>query len=765
MKLIMTLGKTKNIGKVLFWKAAPYAGAFFLCLMGASFRISGMMAALGTAAAAAFPDQYILFSTLGAMVGYCVSGFYENIPYLISLLCILGWRGMTARYQKLRENDLSLCVSVFLAVFIPLCVKNLAEEGTGVNLAFYLAESLLAASLSYFFKNGMGALESYRKINVMGNIRKISLCVTAAVWLAMLWNLQLAPFNFGRILTVMLLLFFSYRFGSRDAAFFGLCISAAVTLCLGDYTELLFVLCMGAVLSGFFTPFGRLTHGLIFFAVAAAGFLMTQEVSGLLLAFCDTVVGILLFLLLPEKKLAAFNLVNSAAGAELAYNQRMALKLRFTSEAINDMKEAVEAISDKLYSSGINNLQSVYDKTTEQVCRKCGLKMFCWETAFSQSSEAFQSLSPILREKGSVEWSDLPAYFKNKCAKIEDILRHINSGYREYISAEAAQRKVREAKMVAAEQFEGISGMLCNFSDELAEIASIETERAVVLKNFLKEIGENIADVYCINDEFGRMRIEIYGKSPLKNNENKVTSQISELMERKFSLPTTVSAGNMTKIVFFEEARYRLDFACAQKNAGQNRISGDCCEHFADTKGFFHMILSDGMGTGGRAAVDSIMTCNFVLKLLKSGFGFDSALKLINSALLVKAGGESLATLDICCVDLYTGTARFLKAGAVSSFIRHGENTLTLEGSSLPIGILHGIHYDRHTVSLKSGDMVVMVTDGALFSSSEALKNEITALSCHTAGEAAQRLLELCGGTEGSPKDDITVAVGILREN
>ena len=113
----------------------------------------------------------------------------------------------------------------------------------------------------------------------------------------------------------------------------------------------------------------------------------------------------------------------------------------------------------------------------------------------------------------------------------------------------------------------------------------------------------------------------------------------------------------------------RSNSGACQKNAGDNRISGDCYEYFADPRGFAHIILSDGMGSGGRAAVDSIMTCNFVLKLIKAGFGFDAALKFINSALLVKAGDESLATLDIGCIDLYTGTAEFLKAGGAASFL------------------------------------------------------------------------------------------------
>ena len=271
-------------------------------------------------------------------------------------------------------------------------------------------------------------------------------------------------------------------------------------------------------------------------------------------------------------------------------------------------------------------------------------------------------------------------------------------------------------------------------------------------------------DVYCIVDRFNRMRVEVYSSSALKTSGSEIAIEFSELLERKLGAPTAVSAGTMTKTVFFEEARYRVEFFCAQKAAVGNRISGDCCEHFSDTGGFFHGILSDGMGTGGRAAVDSIMTCSFVSKLLKSGFGFDSALKLINSALLVKAGGESLATLDICCIDLYTGSTRFLKAGGVSSFVRRGSDVTMVEGCSLPIGILQGINFDRHDLTLKDGDMVVMITDGAIVTSPESFADEVRALNEQTAKSAAERLLELCCPGGESPRDDVTVAVGFIRE-
>ena len=61
------------------------------------------------------------------------------------------------------------------------------------------------------------------------------------------------------------------------------------------------------------------------------------------------------------------------------------------------------------------------------------------------------------------------------------------------------------------------------------------------------------------------------------------------------------------------------------------------------------------MGTGGRAAVDAAMASGLFSKLVKSGLGFDTALRIVNSALLAKSEEESFATLDLACFDFYTG--------------------------------------------------------------------------------------------------------------
>lgn len=67
------------------------------------------------------------------------------------------------------------------------------------------------------------------------------------------------------------------------------------------------------------------------------------------------------------------------------------------------------------------------------------------------------------------------------------------------------------------------------------------------------------------------------------------------------------------------------------------------------------MSLSDGMGSGPLANEDSSKVVELTQQLLETGFSARSALKLVNTVLLLAGTEQNPATLDLCCVDLYTG--------------------------------------------------------------------------------------------------------------
>ena len=178
-----------------------------------------------------------------------------------------------------------------------------------------------------------------------------------------------------------------------------------------------------------------------------------------------------------------------------------------------------------------------------------------------------------------------------------------------------------------------------------------------------------------------------------------------------------------------------------------------------------NIILSDGMGSGGAAAVDSALTSELLKQLIEAGVSLDAALKLVNSALLVKTGDESLATIDIAGIDLYTGQVDFYKAGAAPTFLRKSGKGGYVESNSLPVGILGGVAFEKNSVTLKEGDLIVMVSDGAVASGYDWILSDLEhyegkdpkILSEKIVCEAQRRRLD-------GHEDDITAIVIMLEK-
>ena len=176
------------------------------------------------------------------------------------------------------------------------------------------------------------------------------------------------------------------------------------------------------------------------------------------------------------------------------------------------------------------------------------------------------------------------------------------------------------------------------------------------------------------------------------------------------------------------------------------------------------MLLSDGMGTGGRATIDSALTVDLLERLIKAGFGYDSALRIVNSSLLYKSASESLATVDICSIDLFTGKTKLYKAGACPTVILRSGRTATAECASLPIGILRDVAFDTAAVSLSKGDIIVIFSDGVSAEGTKWIFDEVLTFDGSTASQLADRIADSAKRrrTDGHD-DDITVAVAIIE--
>lgn len=154
-------------------------------------------------------------------------------------------------------------------------------------------------------------------------------------------------------------------------------------------------------------------------------------------------------------------------------------------------------------------------------------------------------------------------------------------------------------------------------------------------------------------------------------------------------------------------------------------VCGDVIAVFRDeARGFLYALLDDGMGTGKEAATTAQLGSLFLRKLLPAGARPETALRMLNQFLrLGRNGGdtESSTTVDLLVLDLLEGRASFLKSGAAPTYVKRGKNIFYLDSKTAPVGILREIDAKQIDFEVKSGDTVVMVSDGVTRGENECL--------------------------------------------
>ena len=132
--------------------------------------------------------------------------------------------------------------------------------------------------------------------------------------------------------------------------------------------------------------------------------------------------------------------------------------------------------------------------------------------------------------------------------------------------------------------------------------------------------------------------------------------------------------------------------------------------------------------------------------------------------MLYKSSDESLATVDISCIDLYTGTAELLKAGAAPTVIRRSGRTGKAQSTSLPAGILREVGFDKAAVKIHAGDIVLMMSDGVSDSGTQWIYDELERWGNGTAQSLAERIAcEARRRRNDGHEDDITVIAAIIE--
>jgi stage II sporulation protein E len=172
------------------------------------------------------------------------------------------------------------------------------------------------------------------------------------------------------------------------------------------------------------------------------------------------------------------------------------------------------------------------------------------------------------------------------------------------------------------------------------------------------------------------------------------------------------------------------------------------------------------MGTGRQAALASEISNTFLRNMLTAGNRMETSLRMLNSVLrskTAKSEDECSATIDLLQLDLYSGALTLVKSGAAPTFVLRRENVFKLSSPSFPIGILRSLDAKQLSVNCEDGDLVVMISDGAVkngddFTFITNLLNEKN-IADESASKIADKIVRRARAEADLQNDDISVVV------
>lgn len=159
--------------------------------------------------------------------------------------------------------------------------------------------------------------------------------------------------------------------------------------------------------------------------------------------------------------------------------------------------------------------------------------------------------------------------------------------------------------------------------------------------------------------------------------------------------------------------RWTCGIATRPRTRGPGAVSGDAYAIRHLTGDRLLIGLSDGMGSGVAAAVESEPTISLAERMLAAGFGIRPAAQTVNSLMLLEGSEDTFATLDLSLVHLDRGDAEFVKIGAPPSFLVRKGKPERVEGHTPPSGILRDVPVDVRRRRIGAGDWLISLTDGA----------------------------------------------------
>ena len=434
-------------------------------------------------------------------------------------------------------------------------------------------------------------------------------------------------------------------------------------------------------------------------------------------------------------------------------------------ESFQGLSRIFHTMSVKKESYTAEELGQVQNELTGKICASCESCAVCWER---DSTPLYGILSSMISsiwhvgEPGKENEEQLSRY----CARSRDMVEEAVRVFERVNLNRAWYNRLLENREVIAEQLDAMAYIMQDCAREERVLDTQERRALAEIRYRAREYGIVIEEMHLIETLDGRLKLEVTLKSRLGGCISMKTflAAAGHALGKKLRITAdskTFISREPAPFVLYEDTVYRNVQGIARMTKDGAGISGDNFSFLELERGELLLGLSDGMGSGSMACKESEMVLDLVERFMEAGFSVETAIRMMNSAMVMKGEDDLYSTVDLCKINLYTGKACLYKIGASATFIKREDEVECITSSSLPVGAKAQIEIETSETVLKNGDFVVMVTDGVLEylhvpKPEETMQEIIESIQTNNPGILAKRIMErVMLFTGGKARDDM----------
>ncbi len=439
-------------------------------------------------------------------------------------------------------------------------------------------------------------------------------------------------------------------------------------------------------------------------------------------------------------------------------------------ELAKTFREEVPAAGSLSREDGLAAMQTAAAMVCDG-CRKCSLNM---EDPEGDNYYLYYLLRAF-EQKGALDSEDMPRLFQETCRRQEEYVGYLNRNLGRATMNLNWKNRFLESRDAVISQFRELAVILEEFARQMEQAEDVTAGAERQVRRVFQKNHMAVGRMLILRHE-GKRR-EAFLTVKTTNGRCVTSAEAAGFLGQAIGGLGWVTARDSRSIInrqyatvrFLEGGAYRMICGAAGRPREGEAASGDSFTFNSHMPGHVVMSLSDGMGSGWRAGEESRRVVELTEQLLEAGYTPRAALKLVNTVLLLTGEEQHPATIDLCCVDLYSGVLEAMKLGAAATFVVGDSGVEVLQAVGTPAGILNPVEPVLLSRKLWENDRVIMVSDGILEAlpgdDKESIMQEyLDGIERRNPQDMADRILEFAAGFSEKAADDMTVlAAGIWK--